>query len=112
MSKSAGYTADNGIDYAIVVPDWVDDIAITVTGLKVPTGSESKVPSGIEFRGVWVKDATNLKRRFIPCGPDGTLYKSNSSQTVTFSGESWTSTGRIGERLTFTSLAPIDAAAA
>jgi hypothetical protein len=112
MSKSAVYTADDGVDYAIIVPDWVDDIAITVTGLKVPTGSEPKSPTGLEYRGVWVKDVTKLKRRFVPCGPAGTLYQSNASQSVTFSSEAWTSTGRIGERLTFTSSEPIDAAAA
>lgn len=107
MAKTAKYLSDDGNSYTIQVADFVDLIDNAKTGLAVSTG-DPLPPKGIKVRGVFIQSGTG-RRKFVPCDTDGTLYN-NASTAVghTIDGENdWVTTGRKGERLSFTSVPSI-----
>ena len=107
MAKTASYTDDNGVDYTIQVADFVDDIALAASGLAA-SGGDPVPPRGLRVRGVFIQSPTG-RRKFVPCNVAGTLYNDASTAVAgTIDGETgWTSTGRKGERISFTSVASI-----
>lgn len=115
MTKRATYTADDGTAYTIIVTDFTDDIDNAHHGLDVVQDPAAPdLPKQVKVRGVYMKSEDNTKRRFVPCNTSGDFYNTFASNEVTLTGDNagkWITTGRIGEKQTFTSYASITAAA-
>lgn len=90
------YESDDGTTYVIRT----DADLATAGGLVANTTGGTPKPTGFQPRGVYAQ-ASDGARRFIVCNLDSTIYDTSSSTTVTIDGESFTTTGRRGEKLTF-----------
>lgn len=98
------YTNDFGDEYLLTLDD---DLVLTNSGLTVaPAGTTAQpAPKRFQPRGVYVQQfiaGQGNARKFLVAGtPAAGLYATNSPQDVTIDGETFTSTGRRGERQTF-----------
>lgn len=103
------YNSDAGDNWIITR----DETLATVPGTGLvaldpanpPAGAVPK-PNGAELRGVyWQVDEGQDEegaRKFIVCGTTAApLYASNSPQARTISGNTGTTTGRVGEKVRF-----------
>ena len=98
------YTMDDGTDIRLKVDETLGSLA--GTGLSPVAAGDilQNKPSNFKPRAVYVQSvnaAGELARKRIICNPEGTLYKNNSEQSVTIDGETFQSTGRIGESYSF-----------
>lgn len=98
------YVMDDGTEIRLVLDETLGNLA--GTGLTAVTTADilQNRPSNFKPRAVYVQaiDADgNVARKRIACNPDGTLYKSNTEQNVTIDGETFQSTGRVGESYSF-----------
>lgn len=98
------YQMDNGDEIQLLLDETLatagaQDLQPAVTG----DGSTPK-PLRFEPRGVFWQGELDgkIKRKFLVCNPTSTLYQSNTSQTVTVDGVAGQTTGRKGEKLSFT----------
>lgn len=78
----------------------LDDSLAAAAGMIAAT-DEPRLPSRFKPRGVWVQAADGA-RKFLVCSPnDSTLYAANAPQSVVIDTESFRTTGRKGERVSF-----------
>lgn len=93
------YTSDTGTEYRIET----DASLGAASALPVAaSGDGSPPPRRFSPRGVWCKSvAGDPTTRFVPCNVDFAAYATSTPTSVTIDGEQFTSTGRVGERLTF-----------
>ena len=94
------YTSDTGDIYNLTT----DADLAAASGLPLAvSGTGQAPPRRFKPRGVYAQatSAQGLARRFIPCDPDATFYATSASSTITIDSESFTTTGRRGETLSF-----------
>lgn len=93
------YTSDTGTVYRLET----DENLGLAGGLEVAdSGTGSQPPTRFEPRGLWCKsDAAPVVRRFVPCDVDFPAYASGVPTSITIDGEAFTTTGRVGEKLSF-----------
>ena len=102
--KKYKYTMDDGTDIRLSLDATLGDLA--GTGLAELTTADivGNKPTNFTPRGVYAQaiDANgNLARKRIVCQASGTLYASSTEQNVTIDGESFQTTGRAGEKYSF-----------
>lgn len=98
------YTMDDGTEIRIVVDQTLGDLAGTGLAAITTADNVQNRPNNFTPRGVYIQ-AVNadgaLARKRIVCNAEGSLYKSNTEQTITVDGEAFQSTGRVGEKYSF-----------
>lgn len=59
-------------------------------------------PKNFQARGVWAKSATGDARKFVVCtSSDSDLYATTFPKQVVIDGETFVTTGRVGEKQSF-----------
>jgi len=90
------YTGDDQVDYSYQTDDDLADAAGATED-----DSNPNFPRRFEPRGVWVESAAG-NRKFIICPTnDNTLYAASTTQNVTIDTVVYSTTGRVGEKMTF-----------
>lgn len=102
--KKYKYTMDDGTDIRLTLDETLG--AIAGTGLAEVTTADNvqNKPTNFVPRRTYVQaiDADGkVARKGIVCQADGALYASNVEQNVTIDGETFQSTGRVGEKYSF-----------
>lgn len=105
------YESDGGSTYVLKIDP---DLAVTGSGLVAGTAG-STVPKRFKPRGVYVQASVpavttpgseapaTVARKFLIAGTvDAALYATNTPQVVTIDGLAFTTTGRRGEKQSFT----------
>lgn len=110
QSVKVRYTTDTGVNIALSVPKYIADIP--GTGLGTPDGTEGAKPARFKPRVVfWEAIVANvdptkpgqLIRRQIPFNAGALIIAANATVPVTVDGINGDTTGRRGEKLTYSS---------
>lgn len=93
------YTSDTTQDYLLKMDT---DLIIVGSGLIIGNVGQTK-PSRFKPRGVFAQfiDTGKVYRKFLIANAGSTLYASNTPQGVVIDGATFTTTGRRGEKQTF-----------
>lgn len=102
--KKYKYEMDDGTQIRLLLDETLGDLAGTgLTALTTADVVQNK-PTNFKPRAVYVQaiDADgNVARKRIVCNSTGSLYASNSEQNIDIDGESFQTTGRVGESYSF-----------
>jgi len=101
------YVADDGTEYRLTLDETLGNIASAGLGKTTTASTSTEVPKRLKPRVVYWQGTlgTRIVRKAIVCNTDGGLY-SSSSQNLTIDGVAGTTTGRRGEKFTFTKVIP------
>lgn len=104
------YESDAGEAYIMLMDSTLAGLAGSGLVLATAANSAGATPAPKRFqpRAVYWQGELNgrIVRKRITCGStDATLYQSDTSQALTIDGVQGSTTGRVGERLTFVRLA-------
>lgn len=103
------YTMDNGTEIQLVLDSTL--ASVTNTGLTLASSGDGSIskPTRFEPRGVFWQGELGgkVKRKFIVCDNDSTLFASNTAQEITIDGVAGQTTGRKGEKISFPKLTGI-----
>jgi len=109
--KKVAYETDANTTIRITTDATLADLA--GSGLSAASGTTANKPLNFKPRGVYVQSlaiaadpnngitAVPVLRKFIICNKAGSLYTSDTPQSVTIDGVAFTSTGRRGETQSF-----------
>lgn len=106
------YTTDSGVQIRLNTDK---DLGQAGGLTQATAGQGATKPLGMTPRGVWCQRSvtqapdgagtgegtSRIQRKFIPCGAESALYKSDTPQNVTIDGATFITTGRVGEKQRF-----------
>lgn len=103
--SSYEYEADDGTMYLITLDTTLGNVTGTGLGLADTSTTATELPKRLTPRVVFWQGILNNRvvRKSLVCNASGALY-SSTSQNVTIDGVQGSTTGRRGEKFTFTRL--------
>lgn len=90
------YTDDLGNDYKFLTDEDLGD-----AGNNEKDDTLDDLPRRFKPRGVYAQNDDGNRKFIIVGDPDDEVFASNSSQTLTIDGQSFKTTGRRGEQVSF-----------
>lgn len=97
------YTSDSGVNYNILT----DTDLATAMGLTPGVSGNPQLPRRFYPRIVYAEATIGgrlVRKRLVAGTNDNTVYAAEGSTTVTVDGQTFTTTGRRGEKVTFASI--------
>lgn len=101
------YEADDGSIYRLTLDETLGNLTGTGLGKTTTASTSTEIPKRLKPRIVYWQGVLNgrIVRKSLVCNTSGSLY-SSSSQDVTIDGVNGSTTGRRGEKFTFTKVIP------
>lgn len=106
IRKTYEYTADDGNIYLLKLDETLGDLTECALSAATTATTGTAKPLSFKPRIVYWQGTLNGRtvRKSLVCDPDATIYQSNTSQAVTIDGVAGFTTGRRGEKFSFTIL--------
>jgi hypothetical protein len=100
------YRSESGSSYLLQLDETLGDIQGCGLTKANTNSAGSPAPKRFKPRGVYWqgKLGDKIKRKFLVCAPNSVLYQADRSQKLTIDGVDGSTTGRIGEKLSYLSL--------
>lgn len=100
------YTGDSGATYLLQLDSTLGDLAGCGLQKANTSSAGSPAPKRFKPRGVYWQGKLNdkIRRKFLVCAANSVLYQADRAQDVTIDGVSGSTTGRIGEKMTYLAL--------
>ena len=99
VRASALYIDDAGNSFSITTA-----LAFIIATNDSVDATNPSLPKRFQPRGVWCqrKDGATVFRKFVPVGtPGNPIYSGNARQQIEIDGQTFVTTGRVGERVSF-----------